>query len=241
LNSQISNSEYCINLFTTILLININVSIHLFVGKGLQKNDLNFVISVGELSRQSIPCSNQSLQRQILCLTNKGLHVLYKIRPIDYLYRFLSQDNFNENYCVKDFFALYGTIECSVMCLSIACGLPADAGGGRHLNKNIIVKDPALGVVQSRAISAMLSNAVTDPSFRTVIASTMGGVNTLLGRAMDARLVNNPIASDLHLTYSPVHDAFHLMTSRSVSFIISLLTLLLMPLAGLLFCVGLDL
>ena len=40
------------------------------------------------------------------------------------------------------------------------------------------------------------------------------GGTTLLGRAMDARLVNNPVSPDLHLTNSPVHDAFQLLASR---------------------------
>jgi hypothetical protein len=175
---------------------------------------LNHVASLGELARQTIPCPGHSLQRQILCLTNKGIHVLQKVRPIDYLYRFLSQDNFTESYCVRDFFALYGTLESAAMCLSIACGLPADAGGAKNLNPCVTVRDPALKVVQSRAVSAMLSNAATDPSFRSTITSTMGGSSTLLGRAMDARLVHTPISADLNLTHTPVHDAFHLLASR---------------------------
>ena len=60
------------------------------------------------------------------------------MRPIDYLYRFLSQDNFTESYCVRDFFALYGTTESACMCLAIACGLPADAGGAKNLDPSII-------------------------------------------------------------------------------------------------------
>ena len=37
------------------------------------------------------------------------------------------------------------------------------------------VHDPAVKVVQSRAVSAMLSNSAVEPSFRSLIASTMGG------------------------------------------------------------------
>jgi hypothetical protein len=40
------------------------------------------------------------------------------------------------------------------------------------------------------------------------------GGNALFGRAMDARLVNNPISPDIHLTYSPVHEAFQQLASR---------------------------
>lgn len=36
-------------------------------------------------------------------------------------------------------------------------------------------RDPARRVVQSRAISAMLSNSVTEPCFRSLITSTSTG------------------------------------------------------------------
>ena len=39
----------------------------------------------------------------------------------------------------------------------------------------LTVRDPAIKVVQSRALSAMLSNSTTEPTFRSLIASTMGG------------------------------------------------------------------
>ena len=96
------------------------------------------ISTLGEITRQHIPCPTHSLQRQLLILTNQGIHILQKLRPVDYLYRFLSQDDFSQSYCVRDFFALYGTIESACMCLGIACGLPADAGGSRHLDPSVI-------------------------------------------------------------------------------------------------------
>ena len=96
------------------------------------------ISTLGEITRQHISCPTHSLQRQILILTNQGIHILQKLRPVDYLYRFLSQDDFSQSYCVRDFFALYGTIESACMCLGIACGLPADAGGSRHLDPSVI-------------------------------------------------------------------------------------------------------
>jgi hypothetical protein len=96
------------------------------------------ISTLGEITRQHIPCPTHSLQRQLLILTNQGIHILQKLRPVDYLYRFLSQDDFSQSYCVRDFFALYGTIESACMCLGIACGLPSDAGGSRHLDPSVI-------------------------------------------------------------------------------------------------------
>ena len=46
---------------------------------------------MSELARQHIPVDGVCLQRQVLVLTNMGIHTLQKVRPADYLYRFLSQ------------------------------------------------------------------------------------------------------------------------------------------------------
>ena len=113
---------WSINHYLSITPLNF-LCLSLYSGRGLQRNNLNSITTLGEIPRQYIPCPTHALQRQILCLTNRGVHILQKVRPIDYLYRFLSQDNFMESYCVRDFFALYGTVESACMCLAIACGL----------------------------------------------------------------------------------------------------------------------
>lgn len=81
---------------------------------GIQKNNLNFISPLSELTRQQTPLPTFSLQRQILCLTNLGLHIFFKKRPIDYLYQFLKDNKINE---INEFFAFYGCIEASAMCL----------------------------------------------------------------------------------------------------------------------------
>ena len=53
--------------------------------------DLGRIASMSELARQHIPVDGVCLQRQVLVLTNMGIHTLQKVRPADYLYRFLSQ------------------------------------------------------------------------------------------------------------------------------------------------------
>jgi hypothetical protein len=50
----------------------------------------------------------------MLCLTNLGLHIFLKKRPIDYLYNFLNENKINE---IHEFFQFYGTVEASTMCL----------------------------------------------------------------------------------------------------------------------------
>ena len=43
---------------------------------------------------------------------------------------------------LKDFCVLYGTIQTAVMCLAIACGLPADAGGAKDLRPTVVTFAP---------------------------------------------------------------------------------------------------
>ena len=98
-------------------------------GRGLQKSNLKNTVTLGELPRQYIPCPTTSLRRQILCLTNEGLHILHRVRPIDQLYRIMngasSRDRVREEI---EFLESYGAVESVCACLGIACGVPFDVG-----------------------------------------------------------------------------------------------------------------
>ena len=103
-------------------------------GKILQKQKNIYGTTIlSEIPRQYVPCPTQSLQRQILCLTNRGVHFLKKNRPIDNLHRILLCDNFFECTDIRAFFELYGGIEFYCMCIALACGVPWDAGGTETL------------------------------------------------------------------------------------------------------------
>ena len=65
------------------------------------------------------------------------------------------------------------------------------------------------------SISPQQLDNVIQPIYTYALQCTvLPGGNALFGRATDARLVNNPISPDVHLTYSPVHEALHLLASR---------------------------
>ena len=83
------------------------------------------MISLGEVFSQYIPCPTHSLQRQIICLTNRGVHILTKNRPIDTLCRMLDHDDCLNRTDVRDFFVLYGVVESCCMCLALMCGVPS--------------------------------------------------------------------------------------------------------------------
>ena len=99
---------------------------------------MNSLTTLGELPRQYIPSHEISVQRQVLCLTNRGVHILKKMRPIDRLFQILSDENCLESREIHDFFdgsqgseGSHGVegVEGVCMCLAIVCGVPADAGG----------------------------------------------------------------------------------------------------------------
>jgi len=147
------------------------------------------------------------------------------VRPADYLYRFLSEDDFGDSGRIKDFFALYGTVQAAAMCLGIACGLPADAGGARHLQPAVVVRDPAQHVVQGRAMSALRAHASSEPSFVAPTATSSHHLTALYGAgagAVDARVAaggggalgGSGGDAGTTLCLSAVHDACQLLASR---------------------------
>ena len=69
------------------------------------------------------------MQRKIICLTNRGVHILTKNRPIDILCRMLNHDDCLNRNDVRDFFILYGVVESCCMCLALMCGVPSDHSG----------------------------------------------------------------------------------------------------------------
>jgi hypothetical protein len=133
----------CMNFISAIIALNFNTLISLSphrslyppqclsltAGRGLQKNNLKNTVTLGELPRQYIPCPSTTLKRQILCLTNEGLHILHRVRPIDRLYRIINgtstRARLREEY---EFLVSYGAVESVCACLGIACGVPYDAG-----------------------------------------------------------------------------------------------------------------
>ena len=198
---------------------------------GLSREDLGsgIVAPLGELALQHGPHGAYP-QRQILCLSNSGMHFLIKLRPVDYLFRMLSRSSSSSyrsdlpvDYLahVSSFFESFGSLNACCMCFGLACGLPCDAGGGAlSLNNTSLSVSAGLSTIQHRAISAVLrysdvpsytgnrnagqvSENQTPESRQNLLLS---GVS----RITDPRVVSgaSPVC------YSACHNAIYLLTSR---------------------------
>lgn len=116
-------------------------------GLGISKGSLQNIDIINNLPFHQMP-TTFSMQRKFLCLTNKGLHVVSEIRPIDHLYNILS-NNASEELIRKHcsyFFEQYGPIQASAMCFSLACGIPSDVGGSVSLDPTLPVHVNLLSV-----------------------------------------------------------------------------------------------
>jgi hypothetical protein len=114
---------------------------------GICSSDVKFVTRPTEVEQQAIPLSHQ---RQLICLSRAGVQVFRKMRPIDYLIRFLLNkklsvaDEFvgnaitnggatGSNNEVSLFFNRYGEVRACAMCIEILCGLHDDVTLGADL------------------------------------------------------------------------------------------------------------
>ena len=178
-------------------------------------NPSNFVTSVpvplSELTWQSSPTITPiSEKRYLLCLTNQGLHLLSKSRPIDYLYgMFMNPETpGNESVWVdqlKIFFNNYGTVQSSAMCIAIACGIPFDMGCSPGKNT------PVDGLLSNK-IMLTLFKLTEGPVYATV---TRPAVNT--SSIFDSRITtlhNTTGNNTKSFRYSSVHDGLVLFICR---------------------------
>lgn len=184
---------------------------------GYERSNLDNVALLGELCTQHIPSDLLSLQRKFLVLTNKGLHVLRKIRPVDTLYRNITQVNSQAENFSRYFLECYGPLQYCAMSVALACGVPCDAGGSSssfdpRLFSSITGSD-RLDTIQARVMATMLS--LTDgPSYKKV-----GGVNMLSDTSSntaagfkDSRLVLDGATHEFFK--SSAHEGIYLTLSR---------------------------
>ena len=104
---------------------------------GIPRNALEQVHLANELVQQHLPSRNFAFQRQLLVLEGNGLHVLQKVRPVDYLYDAIQANLNNSERLQRVLSSLssgYGADQFCAMMVGIACGLPSDAGGNPHLD-----------------------------------------------------------------------------------------------------------
>jgi uncharacterized membrane protein YgcG len=104
---------------------------------GIPRNALEQIPLTNELTIQHMPCRNFALQRQLLVLEGNGMHVLQKLRPVDYLYDAIQTNLGNPERLQRVLLSLsngYGADQFCAMMLGIACGLPSDAGGNPDMD-----------------------------------------------------------------------------------------------------------
>lgn len=162
-----------------------------------------------------------STQRRLYCLTNKGLHVVAKSRPIDYLYNLLSSASgasssdgpYMES--LREFFQCYGSVEASAMCVAVACSTPFDVTGGYGgpLTSNSGLSTTVDPNIRRRTVTAMqrLSDV---PSFQTISQSRAAG------SLFDSRITNHGSRAQAHpdktFRASAVHEGLQLFLSRTL-------------------------
>ena len=130
--------------------------------------DVVNTITASELCFQHIPLADYASQRKFLCLTSSGMHVLAKRRPVDELYRLLSDDHVRpDDLAINHFFKQHNDVQACAMCYALACGVPADAGGSGFIDPRIPAPHTALSRIQSRAVLVVQALRLTLPSFET--------------------------------------------------------------------------
>lgn len=187
---------------------------------GLTKSEIDngAVASLGEMTLQQGP-AEAYLQRKIMCLSNVGLHVLAKSRPVDYLFSILTRSNTSGTLPVDylpevgAFFDACGTLSAATMCIGLACGLPLDAGGdGVSLSDTIGASASGMALLQRRAISAVLR--FTDGP-TCVQSALLSSTRPQFGDSVAPVLTDSRVvAGDVSVVYSSCHDALYLFASR---------------------------
>eukprot|EP01038_Epipyxis_sp_PR26KG_P007824 gene7824-10628_t len=172
---------------------------------GYDPDNLDHICQLNELAYQHIPISSISTQRHFLVLTNNGIHILKKVRPSDVLYRQISQFN-RDNSFFQHFFNSYGSVQASAMCIALACGLPADAGGTESTDPSVLTSMVPIDTIQKVSINIM--RALTESATYKVIGS--GNLTALTVK--DSRVVLN--GSTHEFIRSPIHEALYMVVSR---------------------------
>jgi nuclear pore complex protein Nup155 len=187
---------------------------------GLTKAEIDSgaVATLGETALQHGP-SEAYMQRKFVCLSNVGLHVVAKVRPVDYLFSLLTRSNTSGSFPVDylpevgAFFDACGTLGAATMCIGLACGLPLDAGGDTmSLSDTVGVSASGMALLQRRAISAVLRFTDGPTCVQSALLST---ARPQFGDSVAPVLTDSRVvAGDVSVVYSSCHDALYLFASR---------------------------
>ena len=184
------------------------------IGRGFSYDDVKLISAQGgELSSQ---IQVSSRKREFLCLTDKGIHIIVKRRPIDFLYDLLTEGDMTKDMTkVSDFFKAYGPYEASIMCIAIACDHPLHLGSiGCHL-ANHVPKN-----IQNKAMKALgtgLGLEIDNYNLtQSEIFKKMDDACKLYPQKIPTHINRSDAISGLPYTFSYRHDAFYRIFSRLV-------------------------
>ena len=165
------------------------------LGAGTQRNALDQMTTLNELSLQHVPACGFALQRQVLVLGHKpqpnnpdpsarhkaSIYVLQKRRPADLLFETLTQvTGYNCDAEADALCRAFGAVEFCAMCWGLASGLPSDAG-----DTGVQSDDPQLAppqiteAVRYAAIRTMFT--VVDQNQALWLSATAAAAPTGLG------------------------------------------------------------
>lgn len=172
---------------------------------GYDVGNLDKLIITNELFDEHLPASTCFTQRQVLVLTNQGIHVFKKIRPTDVLYRQLTSSRSDD--AIKRVYGFFGLQQACVMSLALCLGLPRDAGGAPLIDNAFALMSSVLPIdnVQLRAMSSMLS--LSSPAAYRALAPPTGAV-----ALHDSRLVVS--GSNYEFFKSTAHDSLYAVIAR---------------------------
>lgn len=196
---------------------------------GYDRTDLDQVTILSEMTYQSIPSTKFTLQRQFLVLTNQGLHIFKKVRPIDLLHRNLAQlHTTNSDKLTRHFFNAFNPLQASAMCISLSCTVPIDAGGSGQVDPTLgvyVTSELSIETLQKRAMSVLFA-LTSGPTHRDVLnrVPALTNANTAAaassGSSSTAVEIHRDITSLVNdatgYMYSVAHEALYLTFGRLV-------------------------
>ncbi len=111
--------------------------------------DIDELPSSDSSDLMSQSCPTVEGKRRLAVLTNAGITLLKRRRPVDILQKLLAESNGQQTPALKAFFNNYGVDQACAMCLSVACGHPTSSNvlsGLVQTGMSPKLKNPSLAI-----------------------------------------------------------------------------------------------
>jgi nuclear pore complex protein Nup155 len=148
--------------------------------------------------------------RTFLLLTNTGLHIIQKLRPVDQLYQLLVESRGQETEGLRQFFESFTKDQACTMCLILACGIFTAETAGSKLDHTQSMK-ALISPVRSQRYAEDMSAWAAWVYFR------LGGEPRLAEKSMAAAdamgEIGRPISAP-DVIYSGTHNGLYIHVAR---------------------------